>query len=293
MRHAFALAIAAVGLSGCSESVGPRPDVRSLAPSFSVAQEQDLAGSPAAILGNVGFGNLAIPAAAAADPSASGRSVVLPNAYTDMMGEQSNTFPHGVANMRYQQVFLGSELGGLRAVGGLCLRRDEGFGGPAGTQQLTFKLGPTQLDHVTLTPVFDANYSAPPTTVFSGTVTLPASSGGGTPGDFYICVDFTTPYIHPAGSNVIVEILNTSEFSLIHFEDFCFINLVCTTRRVWAFSATAPVGFMEPFTGGLVMKFNSADPQTKEDCKKGGWENYGFKNQGECIRFIETGKDSR
>ena len=37
----------------------------------------------------------------------------------------------------------------------------------------------------------------------------------------------------------------------------------------------------------------SNDPQTKDDCKKGGWEQYGFKNQGQCVRFIETGKDSR
>ena len=35
------------------------------------------------------------------------------------------------------------------------------------------------------------------------------------------------------------------------------------------------------------------DPQTKDDCKKGGWMQYGFKNQGQCVRFIETGKDSR
>ena len=35
------------------------------------------------------------------------------------------------------------------------------------------------------------------------------------------------------------------------------------------------------------------DPKTKDDCKKGGWEGYGFRNQGQCVRFIETGKDSR
>jgi hypothetical protein len=35
------------------------------------------------------------------------------------------------------------------------------------------------------------------------------------------------------------------------------------------------------------------DPLTKDDCKKGGWEVYGFKNQGQCVRFIETGIDSR
>lgn len=36
-----------------------------------------------------------------------------------------------------------------------------------------------------------------------------------------------------------------------------------------------------------------SDAKTKEDCKDGGWEQYGFKNQGQCVRFVETGKDSR
>ena len=34
-------------------------------------------------------------------------------------------------------------------------------------------------------------------------------------------------------------------------------------------------------------------PTSKDDCKKGGWKNFDFKNQGQCIRFVETGKDSR
>jgi hypothetical protein len=35
------------------------------------------------------------------------------------------------------------------------------------------------------------------------------------------------------------------------------------------------------------------DPIEKNECKKGGWEDFGFKNQGQCVRFVETGKDSR
>ena len=35
------------------------------------------------------------------------------------------------------------------------------------------------------------------------------------------------------------------------------------------------------------------DPTTKDDCKDGGWEAYGFSNQGQCIAFVETGHDSR
>lgn len=35
------------------------------------------------------------------------------------------------------------------------------------------------------------------------------------------------------------------------------------------------------------------NPETKSDCKQGGWQEYSFKNQGQCIRFVNTGKDSR
>lgn len=35
------------------------------------------------------------------------------------------------------------------------------------------------------------------------------------------------------------------------------------------------------------------DVQTKDECKNGGWETYGFSNQGLCIQFVNTGKDSR
>lgn len=35
------------------------------------------------------------------------------------------------------------------------------------------------------------------------------------------------------------------------------------------------------------------DPTSKDDCKKGKWETFDFKNQGQCVRFVETGKDSR
>jgi hypothetical protein len=35
------------------------------------------------------------------------------------------------------------------------------------------------------------------------------------------------------------------------------------------------------------------DAKSRADCKKGGWENFGFRNQGQCIRFVNTGKDRR
>ncbi|WP_164711003.1 hypothetical protein [Euzebya pacifica] len=34
-------------------------------------------------------------------------------------------------------------------------------------------------------------------------------------------------------------------------------------------------------------------PTSKDDCKKGGYADYGFSNQGQCIRYVNTGEDSR
>jgi hypothetical protein len=35
------------------------------------------------------------------------------------------------------------------------------------------------------------------------------------------------------------------------------------------------------------------DPTDADQCRKSGWQVFGFKNQGQCVRFVETGKDSR
>ena len=37
----------------------------------------------------------------------------------------------------------------------------------------------------------------------------------------------------------------------------------------------------------------ASDPADKDACKLGGWEAFGFSNQGQCVRFVETGKDGR
>lgn len=34
-------------------------------------------------------------------------------------------------------------------------------------------------------------------------------------------------------------------------------------------------------------------PVAKDECKKSGWQAFGFSNQGQCVRYVETGKDSR
>ena len=217
---------------------------------------------------------------------------VLPAAYAGAMGEINNSWPHARANMRYQQVFLGTELGDMDRIAGVCLRHDELFGGRQLSENLTIKLGPTQLNNTNLGNTFDANYSAAPTVVFSGGLVIPATTGTGSVDMFDFCIDFTTEYVHPAGSNLVVEIINSSSTSLTHPKDACSASAGCTTRRVVAFSASATTATLADNTG-LIMSFFTADPTEKVDCTEGRWMDFGFRNQGQCIRFIETGKDSR
>jgi hypothetical protein len=223
---------------------------------------------------------------------------VLPSGYTAIMGERNNSFPHTKSNLRYQQVFAGSDLVDPVIVK-VCLRRDDVSAGAGSTQTLTIKMGPTSLDYTNLGNNFDGNYSAPPTEVFSGDVAIPASPGAGVPADFDFCIPFTQQYVHSPGSNVIIEVINTSVTSLGQPRDACLGGSpACTTARAFAFSATAENAALVE-AGGLVMKFVSPeppapkDPVSKDECLKGGWSDFGFRNQGQCVRLLETGIDSR
>ncbi len=224
---------------------------------------------------------------------------VLPSGYANMMGAINQNFPHApFSAMRYQQVFLGSDVAHPVIVG-LCVRRDAPFGSPARETTLNVKMGPTTLDYTNLTNNFDGNYSAAPTEVFSGTLTVPAAEIGGTPADFDFCIPFTQQYDHPAGSNVIVEVVNTSTVRSGSPKDACNASEeACTTRLAWAMSSMATNATFSA-REGLIMKFVSpappapVDPVSEDECKKGGWSNFEFRNQGQCIRFIETGFDSR
>lgn len=41
------------------------------------------------------------------------------------------------------------------------------------------------------------------------------------------------------------------------------------------------------------IRIEPEQPETRRDCMRGGYERYGFRNQGQCIRYVNTGKDSR
>ena len=81
-------------------------------------------------------------------------------------------------------------------------------------------------------------------------------------------------------------------------ETFTFTATGTTTTLMFK-SLYNGAGFPDDAQGPAVdnvrVTFDSgpANPTTVDQCKKGGWAQYGFRNQGLCIQFVNTGKDSR
>ena len=69
------------------------------------------------------------------------------------------------------------------------------------------------------------------------------------------------------------------------FQTFTFEGFSGLTSLSWV--------QIDPFHQFDDIALDPFDPQDKGDCSGGGWDRYGFKNQGQCVRFVETGKDSR
>jgi cysteine-rich repeat protein len=185
--------------------------------------------------------------------------IVLPNAFATKMASTANRIPHARHDSRAQQVFVASEIGGgaNNIFDQLCLRLDERFAASASTQPIQVILGPTTKTDTTLGTDFASNYSGAPTTVFNGTLNLPAHAGGGGVDSWGVCIDFTQEYTY-GGGNLIVEIINSATTSTSHFDDYCLNDAGCTTARVFALDKDATAGTVGS-AQGLIMRLRGCD----------------------------------
>jgi hypothetical protein len=136
---------------------------------------------------------------------------------------------------------------------------------------------------------YDCRYSIVPTTGSTGSFTTvtfdpsqsyPVTTRGGASASPYPCpakpadMDLSSP-----GSNIRVFALNLGDTTANdqgldgHFDNV----VVDLDSGVTIYDFEAPV----------------PNPESLADCKKNGWKKYQFKNQGQCIVYVTTGKDSR
>jgi hypothetical protein len=68
-------------------------------------------------------------------------------------------------------------------------------------------------------------------------------------------------------------------------------DAVPTGRAPTDCSPLPPTGLGGPLSGGDIVVVDAPPlPTSKEQCKNGGWRDFGvFKNQGDCVSFVATG----
>ena len=96
-------------------------------------------------------------------------------------------------------------------------------------------------------------------------------TGWGIPRGVAITPDGTRAYVTNEGSNT-VSVIDTATNTVV---------------------ATIPVGVI-PFGVAIAITPGIGPPTNKDQCKDGGWETFTiprkFKNQGDCVSFVNTGK---
>jgi uncharacterized repeat protein (TIGR01451 family) len=61
------------------------------------------------------------------------------------------------------------------------------------------------------------------------------------------------------------------------------VTIVATPTECGTFTNTASKGIASPITATATFTVVGCAPPTKEECKKGGWEEFGFPDQGTCV----------
>jgi hypothetical protein len=189
--------------------------------------------------------------------TAIGNGDVLPAAMRTAMGNSNNYFPFGRMNMRYQQMFLESEIPQSTAYLGLSVRQGA-YATPGGNQTVQMFLGYSSLTPATMSATYDSNFIASSKRqVFNGTLVVPPITGTNTdPTKFATNWVFSAPFpfVKTAGQNLLLEVVNTSTADITMFWDAVSGN--AGTSRLFAQSATATSGTLG-LSYGVVMRFNT------------------------------------
>lgn len=192
-------------------------------------------------------------------------TIVAPNANAGTEAGANSTAPFNQA-FRYQQVYLASEFGtGAVSITDLAFRPDVIQTNPftANLANVVVRLSTTSITPQAFPIAFDDNIGADELEVFSGPLGF-SSAPSGSPAGFDLVIPFAAPFDYdPAAGNLLVEILNTSAWSVspspeIGFLDLYFQAVVDPAARVgraFAFSPTATQAAAAG-VGGLVTQFS-------------------------------------
>jgi hypothetical protein len=160
-----------------------------------------------------------------------------------------------------------------------------------------------------LSPTFADNVGADDLVVHNGPITLSTANTGPDlgPRDFDIIITLINPFLYdPAAGNLLIDFRSTGQlfpFDIRNptpvdaenrFGDSVSVVLGRSGNLNAPNGETTTVGFVTRFSLIPSTPPPVGPPTSKEACMNGGWRSFDtprtFKNQGDCIQFVNTGK---
>jgi len=193
---------------------------------------------------------------------------IVPAAFRSVAGNSNNNIPFSWTPVRYQQVFLGSELPAARKVVGLGLRFDEAFASftaPGYEIDLDITLGYTTKTPTSMQTTFASNFdvaSPAPVRVFPRSKFLLPDQDRNrkpSPSEFELQIPFRIPFnwVRSPARNLLIEVRvygNAKQnFRFSYPIDACQ-GVGATTSRLFGNGVTAQTGLLVK-NQGLVMAF--------------------------------------
>ncbi|MEW6145758.1 MAG: IPTL-CTERM sorting domain-containing protein [Thermodesulfobacteriota bacterium] len=182
-------------------------------------------------------------------------AVVVPSSLTNVEGNIDNGYPFNCncLSMRYQQVYLGSEIGSLN-ISSINFRLESSFPSafePAVLPDVRIDLSTTQAVPGGLDSIFANNIGPDNTTVFFGDLTLSAPTCTVTPCPFDITIPLQTPFsFDPSTGNLLLDVRIPTAVDIFNV-DLGFVFFDATnefgniTSRVSSVNVNSPDGTVD------------------------------------------------
>ena len=95
-------------------------------------------------------------------------------------------------------------------------------------------------------------------------------------------INFTDPN-HPEFGLIRIQVVDGQPDTFTSFPSSRTISRQAIARQ----SSVPPYG--QVMNGDISVVDAQPSPTTKDQCKGDGWKQFGFKNQGQCIAFVNHG----
>lgn len=198
-----------------------------------------------------------------------GNTHALPAAMATSFGGSNNAIPFGWYPVKYQQVFLGTDLPNAFTMGGLALRQDEAGFAYSLTVDLEIEVGMTTRGPSTMSNVFAANFDAGPSVIVRprAQIVFPDQRvpPPAMPSEFFFTIAWPTTFdwVPSPGSNFLVQVTIYGNSHGSQAAGYALDACGGATARLYGSPATATSGTLNPNYGlvmGIVEPIQTAVP---------------------------------